>query len=528
MSTAVSSFKHNMQPPAGILNVFSRLNYKTHYAVAEFVDNSTQSYLLHRDELRKSAPDFQLSIIVTYDARGKTLVVEDNAYGMELDRFLDAITLDAKNSDQVNSRNEFGMGLKTAASWFGNVWSVSSTAYGSDKRYVAVVDIPKLQETGENDIDIRVESADPNDHGTTIKIWQTTKGMGPRSVGKTRSMLASMYRRDLASGEIRINVNDQDISFEGYNVLSFRNREWKREVDFTFSFGEKEYHVTGFVAIMSPGAYRHAGFALFRRNRVVIGGEGHNYKPSEIFGNTENTQVSLKLFGELDVDHFPVNQAKDGFIWDDGLEDEFIIALKDNIQEYIDVAKLSVQERAREEQYSSDASERVESEVSRAIANLNSNGANDAHAVEEPPEDNKPTNTSGMDEPITDLFVTDLAIDNASKTDFLSVVRQYDVKLDSATTQRIYVAWEISGNSKWITVTTDDEEAMHVTINVNHRFFKPYSNEEEFQVVLEKLVIAFVVSEARAKLNSDKDGFIFYNSIRNNMNDLLGKLSSGM
>lgn len=146
MEYGVTSFKHNMQPPAGILNVFSRLNYKTYYAIAEFVDNSTQSYLLHRDELRKSAPNFQLSIVVTHDARRKTLTVEDNAYGMELDRFLDAITLDSKNHEQVNSRNEFGMGLKTAASWFGNVWSVSSTAYGSNKRYVAVVDIPRLQE----------------------------------------------------------------------------------------------------------------------------------------------------------------------------------------------------------------------------------------------------------------------------------------------------------------------------------------------------------------------------------------------
>ena len=240
MSDSPRNFMHNMQPPAGIMNVFSRLNYKPHYAIAEFVDNSTQSYLLHRDELKASIPGYKLDIVVTQDPGSKTLVVEDNAFGMELDRFLDAITLDAKNPEQQNSRNEFGMGLKTAASWFGNVWSVSSTAYGSTNRYTAVVDIPHLQETGENDVEISVEPALPEEHGTTIRISEVTKSMGPRSVGKTRTMLASMYRRDLASGEVRINVNDQDISFESYPVLRFRDRDWKKNLDFTFEFRGKE------------------------------------------------------------------------------------------------------------------------------------------------------------------------------------------------------------------------------------------------------------------------------------------------
>ena len=36
--------KINIQPQAGVLGVFSRLNYKPWYAIAEFVDNSTQSF----------------------------------------------------------------------------------------------------------------------------------------------------------------------------------------------------------------------------------------------------------------------------------------------------------------------------------------------------------------------------------------------------------------------------------------------------------------------------------------------------
>lgn len=524
-----SNIKHSLQPPAGILNVFSRLNYKPHYALAEFVDNSTQSYLLHKQELKEADPDYRLCIVIKYDSETKSLVVDDNAYGMELDRFLDAITLDAKNQDQVNSRNEFGMGLKTAASWFGNVWSVSSTALGSDKRYTAIVNIPMLQETGENEIDIVVEDAPIEEHGTTIYVEQMTKGMGPRAVGKTRSLLASMYRRDLATNDICINVNGQDIEFEGYSVLAFRDRKWRKELDFNVVFGGKSYHVSGFVGIMNPGGFPKAGFALFRRNRVIIGGEDLNYKPREIFGQAQS-QVSLKLFGELDMDDFPVNQAKDGFIWDDGLEDEFIDTLKENIRDFIEIARMSKEERAKEEQYSQEASTRVEDAVSKAIDRLNAGAKESDETGDGGDEADAQISFDGSSsiEEITGAFLQDITESNEEPSDYVSPSRDYIVNIDKVVNRKIAVSWEIAGNEKWITVDQPEPDSdINVTINVNHKFFKPYSNEEEFQVVLEKFVIAFVIAEAQARINSDKDGYIFYNVIRNNMNGYLSKLSEG-
>ena len=90
----------NIQPPASILNVFSRLSYKPWYAIAEFVDNSTQSYISHSDEL-STAPEFDKLIVnVKYDAESNTLTIIDNAYGMEIDRFRDAILLDSRNESQ--------------------------------------------------------------------------------------------------------------------------------------------------------------------------------------------------------------------------------------------------------------------------------------------------------------------------------------------------------------------------------------------------------------------------------------------
>jgi hypothetical protein len=517
MPETKQTITHNMQPPAGIMHVFSRLNYKPHYAIAEFVDNSTQSYFLHKNELESTFSDFKLNITIKQDPNTKTLTIEDNAFGMELDRFKDAVTLDAKNPEQANSRNEFGMGLKTAASWFGNVWSLNSTALGSPWRYKATVDIPYLEKTGENNIRIIKEPAGKTDHGTTIQISQLTKNMGSRSIGKTRSMLASMYRRDLASGDVSIIVNDTPITFESYQVLQFRERKWKKEIDFSFKFLEKDYRVTGFVGIMDPGSIAKAGFALFRRNRVVIGGEDNNYKPIEIFGNA-NSYPYQRLFGEINVEDFPINQAKDGFIWEDGLEDAFIDALKPHLKEYIQIANMSKKQRSDEERFSPARSKEVQKEVVLAINQANSIVSNSKTLS----EDIK-LNIASSDDIAT--FKAEMQEDNINARGFKSEKRIYNVSLDPVTNKTIYILWESECNDSWFSKKEIDNQKSEVTINVNHPFFKPYSNEDDFQVVLEKFVIAFVVAEEQAKLNTTKEGYISPCAIRNNINDYLKKLS---
>lgn len=43
-ATEDGDYELNIQPQASVLGVFSRLNYKAWYAIAEFVDNSTESF----------------------------------------------------------------------------------------------------------------------------------------------------------------------------------------------------------------------------------------------------------------------------------------------------------------------------------------------------------------------------------------------------------------------------------------------------------------------------------------------------
>ena len=522
----------NIQPPASILNVFSRLSYKPWYAIAEFVDNSTQSYISHSDEL-SAAPEFDKLIVnVKYDSESNTLTIIDNAYGMEIDRFRDAILLDSRNESQ-SGRNEFGMGLKTAASWFGKVWKVTSTQYGSSNRYTATVDIPKLDELHLQNTKIYRDYVATDTHGTEIIIEQVTKKItGSRTIGKIRDLLSSMYRRDINSRNIEIWFNDEPIVFEEYPVLTnFRGKSWKKDLDFTVDFDGKSYHVTGFVAIMNPGSFPKAGFALFRQERVVIGGTDSNYKPAQIFGQAQS-QKSLKLFGELNMNDFPVNQAKDGFIWDDGLEDAFIDALKDNIQEYIEIADMSIKERANEIQFSDQASSELQQDVSNIIDNAfsstnddiaNSEDENtDNTNVEDTASENPDTNdTSGAD--ITEYIETVL---NVEPTDeIISTTRSYSVQMSPVTHVDFSVQWARGSNKYWIEYTETDVDKYEVLINIDHPFFMPFTKEDGFQKVLEKFALSFILAERQAKLGSSKQGYIQANVIKNYMNRFLEKLA---
>lgn len=510
-----NTYNLNIQPKASILNVFSRLNYKAWYAIAEFVDNSTQSFLSNEEKLRQLEDFDQLIIDINYDEKENVLTILDNAYGMELDRFKDAILLDAKNDDQTG-RNEFGMGLKTAASWFGNIWQVESTQLGSKNKYSAIVNIPHLKESEENTIDIDRTDVDVLSHGTKITIKDVTKKItAPRTIKKIKELLSSMYRRDINNKNIIINFNKDPICFNEYSILNYKDKEWKKDIDFIFEFDNKKYHVTGFVAIMDPGSFLNAGFALFRQDRVIIGGPDQNYKPSQIFGQIQS-QISLKLFGELNMNDFPVNQAKDGFVWDDGLEDEFILNLKSQILEYIKIASYSKEERAREEQFSKTTSKSIEKQVSSSIENLyKEDSLSDNPNNTLPKEDNNDVN----------LYKQVISeINNTSEDVVIEHLREYKIPISDHCSKKVKIQWAIANDRYWFEVKQENND-LNVLININHPFFKPYSNQEDFQVVLEKFVIAYLTAEEQAKLLANDQGYIQLCTIRNKMNEFLAKMA---
>ena len=510
----------NIQPQAGVIGVFSRLNYKPWYAIAEFVDNSTQSFYSHQKELANAGIG-EVDVIINYDSENDILTIKDTAFGMEIEDFSRAVKIDSP-PDNKSGRNEFGMGLKTAASWFGNVWSVRSTQYGSKYEYFTEINIPELRKNNVNVVSIRRSLVDAATHGTTIIIRDITKKIGSsRTKGKIVELLKSMYRRDLNNGLVHITYDGDSLYYDEYDCLSFRNRVWRKDLDFTFDFDGKPHHVVGFVGILANGGFGRAGFALFRRNRVVVGGEEFNYKPDEIFGQAQST-IAHKLFGELDLDDFPINQAKDGFVWDDGLEEEFIWQLKSQIKEYIDIAKITNKDREKEEATSQTVSDNVQNQVQQSINSSFVKQTDDAPPatlpfVPDPPESLQTD---------LDFYKEYQAEQNNLPEEVDEKKRYYTIPLDAINKCKLTVQWTKGDSSRWIKVDpSEDGNSANIQLNINHPFFKPFSEKEDFKTVLEKFAIAFALAEIRARSNANEEGMISPNAFRMHINNYLKELS---
>jgi molecular chaperone GrpE len=112
-----------------------------------------------------------------------------------------------------------------------------------------------------------------------------------------------------------------------------------QNINFSINFNGQIYSTKGYVALSSEeakvGANR-TGFALFRVNRAIK----INEKPYEIFGSTPNSPLGFKLYGELDMDDFEVNQAKDGLAWSPELKELFYNTLASNIQKIVSIGRL--------------------------------------------------------------------------------------------------------------------------------------------------------------------------------------------
>lgn len=511
----------DIRPEAGILGVFSRLSYKAWYAIAEFVDNSTQSFfsnekLLHKEDIDK------VYVKIEYLPEENELIITDDAYGMELQDFKRAVKLDSK-SDHPDTRNEFGMGLKTAASWFGEVWSVESTQLNSTNKYFTEVNIPLLREKKVNSVKIKTSKCSKEEHGTIVHIRNLTKQISTRTHSKICSLLESMYRRDLESQKVIIEFvsgnNSKILHFTPYEPLTYKGETWKMNLDYSFEFKKKQYKIKGFVGILKErenggkSGFVNAGFALFRRNRVIIGGEGQNYKPTEIFGEAQST-ISHKLYGEIDLEDFPVNQAKDGFIWDNGLEEEFIKSLAPRIKKIRDLAAKTVKERTKEDVLSKDTSEKTYNDTKPFADKIS---AANIGII--------PVAKKTISNPEQELF-DDYIQESNKEEKFSEAIRSYSIKMNQLKETKFNVSWKEADSKNWIDVKTDTDDLVEFYININHQFFKPFSNNSDFQTVLEKFVIAYMASEKKAKLAS-KDGKIPANSIRNFLNDFLALIDNG-
>ena len=362
-STAVTMV--NIRPDVGVLSVLRHLNYRPWYAIAEFVDNSLDSFLTHRVEIQaQEGLGVKLRVEVNIDPNdGGFIAVRDNAAGIYEHEYQRAFR-PADPPPDSSGLSEFGMGMKSAACWFGREFIVRSSALGEPVARTVTFKLDEIVRPKSEDLPVRPHAVAPQEHYTEIVIRELHNPPQGRTIAKIKEHLASIYRVYIREGTLELRFRSPGINevlrYDEPEVLEappdealIRRRGltpdrcmWRKDINFDLGAGLK---ITGFAALRRRGSTSRAGFALFRRKRLIEGSGEDSYRPSRIFGAT-TTATYQRLFGELHLEGFEVSHTKDGFQWDEN-EEPFLELLAEELNSdpmpLLDQAKLASYESIR-------------------------------------------------------------------------------------------------------------------------------------------------------------------------------------
>lgn len=326
--------KVSIRPQVTMLSVLKYLEYETWFALAEFVDNAIASYLKYEKELKAiEGHDFKLQVNIEINEAENKITIRDNAAGISEKDYYRAFRA-AEIPPDNSGLSEFGMGMKSASCWFADEWRVTTSAIGEPFEKRVCFDMKKIFEDKLEELEVESKECKSNYHYTTIELFNVNRMPRRRGIGKVKDHLKSIYREFIRNGILTLRVESEELHFANPRILHVpryddqqgESVEWKKQIAFKIEDG---LSVNGFVAIREKASTAEAGFALFRRGRVIEGSYDNGFRPEFIFGQP-NSYRFQRVFGELHLEGFDVSFTKKGIQWDENLE-SFLRILKEDI-----------------------------------------------------------------------------------------------------------------------------------------------------------------------------------------------------
>lgn len=328
----MDTFKeYDVTVASGIISIFQRQNFKLDRVFSEFIDNSLQSYLDHKDVLDKLADGQKCKVSILWEQ--DKIIIKDNAYGMVDEEFARALKLKATNPNALrnNQLSVYGMGLKYASVYLGDHYSISTTAYQSSTRFFAEVDVPTFEKNNPETVRAKLSSDFEEIHETVITITDLRIKRTQDREKDLRDKLGIIYNHYIHSGKLSISINQIPIT---YSRPELRPKDdggkYYEHFEDSFVISGNEYSFTGWIGILNKGDQSITGLNLVQADRCIELG----YKPEKLFGKGNSFQNS-RVVGEVvfNGDNYVLSFNKDRFVWaDDGAEEAFIDKLSNNPQ----------------------------------------------------------------------------------------------------------------------------------------------------------------------------------------------------
>lgn len=281
-------------------------------------------------------PEDPLRVSIELDPdNGGRLVIRDNAAGIASADFPRAFRAAQVPPDR-SGLSEFGMGMKSAATWFAKEWRVTTSVAGDPVERVVHFNISDIQDNNRDTIEVRESPASPEAHFTTIELFDLNHIPQTKTLGKIKEHLSSIYREFIRAGLLELRFRVDLLEFKEVTPLVAPRAgepeglpvRWLKSIDFEI---DETHRISGFAGLRAKGSTAEAGFALLRRGRLILGSADDTYRPVEIFGRS-TTHTYQRLYGELTLDGFEVSHTKDGFRWDE-YEEIFLERLEQALSE---------------------------------------------------------------------------------------------------------------------------------------------------------------------------------------------------
>jgi len=316
------SKKLSLEIGLDVISSYKRLAYTPWHAIAEFVDNSTQSFFNNKQRIINADGQSQppLKVQIDYDPERGLFKVTDNSIGMSHSELKAALHI-AQPPRNTEGRSKYGMGLKTAACWIGNLWTVKTKKLGETSEHFVEIDVDKIA-SGNNQLKYSRQGGLPKEsHHTIIEIMRHNRVFKGKTLFKIKQHLSSMYRQDFREGILELIWRGEKLSwveFDDKLLTDYEGNSYKRNFDFTiFDETDKtDKRAYGWVGVLRDGSRSNAGFSILHADRVIKGWPD-SWRPTSLYGPDQgsNDLVNQRLVGEIHLDEFDVSHTKDDILW---------------------------------------------------------------------------------------------------------------------------------------------------------------------------------------------------------------------
>ena len=443
-----------------VIQSYKRLSYTPWHAIAELVDNATQSYFDNKQALDQilATQDDALTVSIVYESANQGLLrVSDNAMGMSFNELSNALRVGIP-PENTSGRSRYGMGMKTASCWIGNEWTVRTKKLGTTTEHCVTIDVNRIA-SGDNNLDHYVtENRPESDHYTIIEIRKHNQVFRGRTLGKIKDFLRSIYRQDLRNNWVVLEWQATALQWSDSDFRFLKAPDgslYKK----TFEFSVDGKRVNGWVGVLGRGSRSKAGFSILNADRVVRGWP-ESWRPEKIYGfQGRNDLINQRLVGEIYLDDFDVSHTKDDILWYGDEQEQVESLLADKCADYVAIAR---RPRKKDDVGGGPTNLEIQTAIEGLQEELSSPAFGDLISLEEVPP---PDAVNHALQPLRQTVAT-------SQPDFHAQLQAAQFEILG------FLMNDSSANDPYVVVEATDETRVMIIVNTHHPHWNQLNGSE--------------------------------------------------